>query len=189
MAWNYARYIGRVAEAGKAEYPIPMYVNAALSRTSSIAEAVGNGRRPSFAIGGPMADLLDVWRAGRAANRYPLARRLQRQGLRGVVRQVQPVREPAVHTRAEGWIGWRGQSDLRFRTPQCDRVDDHGDRGRRIPHPDHDLIGSFDMIAQMAPLIAQHQGNGTMSAVLLRARKDPPQKVRLGRLHAGSRVL
>jgi len=24
MAWNYARYIGRVAEAGKAEYPLPM---------------------------------------------------------------------------------------------------------------------------------------------------------------------
>ena len=30
MAWNYARYIGRVAEAGKAEYPLPMYVNAAV---------------------------------------------------------------------------------------------------------------------------------------------------------------
>ena len=27
MAWNYARYVGRVAEAGKAEYPIPMYAN------------------------------------------------------------------------------------------------------------------------------------------------------------------
>ena len=30
MAWNYARYIGRVVEAGKAEYPLPMFVNAAL---------------------------------------------------------------------------------------------------------------------------------------------------------------
>ena len=29
MAWNYARYVGRVAEAGKAEYPLPMYMNAA----------------------------------------------------------------------------------------------------------------------------------------------------------------
>jgi beta-galactosidase GanA len=26
MAWQYARYIGKVAEAGKAEYPLPMYV-------------------------------------------------------------------------------------------------------------------------------------------------------------------
>jgi len=30
MAWNYSRYIGRVVEAGKAEYPLPMYVNAAV---------------------------------------------------------------------------------------------------------------------------------------------------------------
>ena len=50
----------------------------------------------------------------------------------------------------------------------------------RIPHPDNDLIGSFDLIAQMAPLIAEHQGNGTMSAVLLRTPKDPPQKIQLG---------
>ena len=27
MAWNYARYINRVAEAGKKEYPVPMFVN------------------------------------------------------------------------------------------------------------------------------------------------------------------
>src|SRR5208283_1903668 len=69
MAWNYARYIGRVAEAGKAEYPIPMFVNAALHRTSSIADAVAKGNESgrtgrSFAIGGPMDDLMDVWRAG-----------------------------------------------------------------------------------------------------------------------------
>ena len=29
-AWSIARYIGQVAAAGKAEYPLPMYVNAAL---------------------------------------------------------------------------------------------------------------------------------------------------------------
>ena len=28
MAWTYARYVGQVAEAGKAEYPLPMYMNA-----------------------------------------------------------------------------------------------------------------------------------------------------------------
>ena len=26
-AWSYARYMGRVIEAGKAEYPLPMYMN------------------------------------------------------------------------------------------------------------------------------------------------------------------
>ena len=49
MAWNYARYIGRVAEAGKAEYPLPMYVNAALPRTSSIADVAAKGHEPGRA--------------------------------------------------------------------------------------------------------------------------------------------
>ena len=78
MAWNFARYIGRVAAAGKAEYPMPMYVNAALSRTSSIADVAASEHESgrSFAIGGPMDDLLDVWRAGGAGHRYALAGRL-----------------------------------------------------------------------------------------------------------------
>jgi len=46
----------------------------------------------------------------------------------------------------------------------------------RIRIPTHDLIGSFDLIAQLAPLIAEHQGNGTMSAVLLRGPNDPPRR-------------
>ena len=33
MAWNYARYVGRVVEAGKAEYPLPMFVNAAADQS------------------------------------------------------------------------------------------------------------------------------------------------------------
>lgn len=32
MAWHYARYIGQVAEAGKAAYNLPMFANAALIR-------------------------------------------------------------------------------------------------------------------------------------------------------------
>ena len=35
------------------------------------------------------------------------------------------------------------------------------------------------MITQLAPLIAKHQGDGTMSAVLL-ATNDPPKKVQVG---------
>jgi len=38
MAWNCARYVGKVAAAGKAEYPLPMYVNAALHRSTTIAD-------------------------------------------------------------------------------------------------------------------------------------------------------
>ena len=45
--------------------------------------------------------------------------------------------------------------------------------------PDYDLISGYDLITQLTPLILEHQGNGTMSAVLLQP-KDPPQKIHWG---------
>jgi len=54
MAWNYARYIQSVAEAGKHEYPLPMFVNCQLPAPSERA-----GEYPS---GGPHPYYLDVYR-------------------------------------------------------------------------------------------------------------------------------
>ena len=55
-AWHLARYVDAVAAAGKAEYPLPMFVNAALNRA---------GRAPGeYPSGGPLPHLWDVWRAG-----------------------------------------------------------------------------------------------------------------------------
>jgi len=56
-AWQYSQYIDRVAAAGKAEYPIPMYVNA--WRTQYAGEP--GGEHPS---GGAVSRVLDVWLAG-----------------------------------------------------------------------------------------------------------------------------
>ncbi|MGB2643380.1 MAG: DUF5597 domain-containing protein [Candidatus Acidiferrum sp.] len=54
MAWNYARYIGQVAAAGKAEYPLPMYANAQLPAPQERA-----GEYPS---GGPYPLNLELYR-------------------------------------------------------------------------------------------------------------------------------
>jgi hypothetical protein len=56
MAWNYATYINQVAAAGKAEYPLPMYVNAALIRP--------NYQPGQYNSGGPLPHSMDMWRAG-----------------------------------------------------------------------------------------------------------------------------
>ena len=53
MAWNYARYVGYVAQQGKNEYPLPMFVNAALAGPGSR----GPGDYPS---GGPEPLVHDV---------------------------------------------------------------------------------------------------------------------------------
>jgi Domain of unknown function (DUF5597)/Beta-galactosidase len=55
MTWNYARYIGHVAAAGKSEYALPMYVNAQLPAPLERA-----GEYPS---GGPHPYYLEIYRA------------------------------------------------------------------------------------------------------------------------------
>jgi beta-galactosidase GanA len=55
-AWHYAQYVDAVVKAGKAVYPLPMYVNAALNRAGKAP-----GEYPS---GGPLPHLLDVWKVG-----------------------------------------------------------------------------------------------------------------------------
>jgi hypothetical protein len=57
MAWYYARYINRMAEAGEAVYNLPMYVNGWLGQL----ELGVPGKIPS---GGPVARMMDVWKAG-----------------------------------------------------------------------------------------------------------------------------
>jgi beta-galactosidase GanA len=56
MAWHFARFTNEVTEAGKAEYELPMFVNAALIRPGHVP-----GQYPSA---GPLPHLMDVWRAG-----------------------------------------------------------------------------------------------------------------------------
>jgi beta-galactosidase GanA len=55
-AWQFANYVENVAAAGKKEYPLPMYANAALVRPG-----YQPGQYPSA---GPLPHLLEVWRSG-----------------------------------------------------------------------------------------------------------------------------
>lgn len=55
MSWYLASYIGEVIRAGKAEYNIPMYVNAAIGRQ--------NAKIGTYPSGSPLPFVMDVWRA------------------------------------------------------------------------------------------------------------------------------
>lgn len=58
MAWHYSKYIQKVISEGKAELDIPMYVNAWLGPQPG-------GELPGkYPSGGPVARVMDVWRAG-----------------------------------------------------------------------------------------------------------------------------
>ena len=59
--WHIARYIGQVAAAGKAEYPLPMYVNAALR------DPLTPGPANTYESGGATDNVLWIWKVAAPA--------------------------------------------------------------------------------------------------------------------------
>ncbi|MFT4179622.1 MAG: DUF5597 domain-containing protein [Thermomonas sp.] len=55
-AWHIAHYIDQVAKAGKTEYPLPMYINAALRGPFN------PGQPGQYASGGPTDNVLDIYK-------------------------------------------------------------------------------------------------------------------------------
>jgi hypothetical protein len=173
MAWHFARYVGRVVEAGKAEYPIPMITNCPQSGFGTAPAPVKGGQS-----GGPTPDAMDIWRAGAPlidilgvdVYGFDFAMMCARYTQSG-----NPLFIPETVGGLEGAarvLYAFGRHDGIAFSPMNGGID-------RRTTPDADLIGGYDLITQLAPLIMQHQGKGTMSAVLLEP-KDPPQKIQLG---------
>ena len=60
-AWSVAHYIGFVAAAGKAVYPLPLYVNAALR------DPITNPKAGTYESGGPTDNVIPIWKAAAPA--------------------------------------------------------------------------------------------------------------------------
>ncbi|HEY1793287.1 MAG TPA: DUF5597 domain-containing protein [Opitutaceae bacterium] len=60
-AWAVASYVGKVAAAGKEEYPLPMYTNAALR------DPISPGAASTYESGGPTDNVLPIWKAAAPA--------------------------------------------------------------------------------------------------------------------------
>ena len=169
-AWTYARYVGKVAAAGKAEYPLPMYMNA---YTYGFPKA----NDPAPSSGSPMPEVFDVWRAGapgidifspdNSRTYIVMSGKYTQSGNPLFIPEESPGAEGAARA-----LYAFGHHDAIGYSRMSGGVD-------RLTTPDNDLAGAYDLIAQLTPLIVEHQGNGTMSAVML-GPDDPPQKVQVG---------
>jgi beta-galactosidase GanA len=60
-AWAVAKYIGQVAAAGKAAYPLPLYANAALR------DPIKPGAPGSYESGGPTDNVIPIWKVAAPA--------------------------------------------------------------------------------------------------------------------------
>jgi beta-galactosidase GanA len=56
-AWAIAKYVGQIAAAGKAVYPLPLYANAALR------DPLKPGAPGSYESGGPTDNVIPIWKA------------------------------------------------------------------------------------------------------------------------------
>jgi beta-galactosidase GanA len=172
MAWQYSRYINKVVEAGKAEYNIPMYVNAWLQQR----DHAWPGTYPS---GGGLPEVMDIWHAGAPAldmlspDLYvpefdELCARYTREG--------NPLFIP------ESAGDERGVANLFTAIGSYNAIgfSPFGIENPAIVKPGSALDQAYEFLGPLAAVVLQHQAEGTIAGVTL-DRLHAERKVQLGK--------
>jgi len=188
MGWNYSRYINRVAEAGKKEYPIPMFVNAWIVQPTDNVP----GDYPS---GGPQDHMHDIWRAGAPQldmlcpdiylpNFVELTARYSRSGnplfvpesagdLRGAANAFYAIGQ-------HNAIGYSSMGIDSMARVAVEGPDFFGESNRGLPPIEaRPLPMAYATLGQLAPFILDHQSKGTIAAASVN-KQNPEARIDLG---------
>lgn len=152
MAWHIARYIDRVAEAGKAEYPLPMYANAWLPRPHDPTPGV----HPS---GGPVPRMLPVWQAA-APHIDFLAPDIYDEDFRGYCARYHRIGNPLFIPEARR--DERSASAVFYSIAEHDAICYAPFAIDDLDPATHPLTESYGFLRDVLGLVAEHQGRGTM---------------------------
>lgn len=168
MAWYFALYTNTVAKAGKDEYPIPTYVNAALIRP---------GYKPGqYPSAGPLPHLRNIWNAAAP--------------------QIDMLAMDIYFKNYAEWLAkfdWKGNPVF---IPEADRMQgaanalyaiaQHNAFGyspfsvENIDNPDNNQFHqAYDVLNQLKPIILESLGKKKMAGVLLDSAKQTAQ-IKLG---------
>ena len=170
MAWNYARYIEAVVQAGKREYALPMYVNCQLPAPGERA-----GEYPS---GGPHPYFLEVYRVTAPAidfyspdlywpnfeywiDRYRFA------GNAVFVPEARMDSAPYNALYAYGEAKAFGFSPFGIDSPQPSKSEDSAGPN---------MAQVYDVLGQMSDMLLSSQASGNVRALVLH--KDSPRPTR-----------
>jgi hypothetical protein len=184
MAWHYATYIEHVAAAGKAEYALPMYANAALIRP--------NYEPGQYNSGGPLPHSMDIWHAGAPSldllapdiyfNEFALwAGRYARPDNSLFIPETQGGSTGAANALyAFGRLSAIGFAPF--------GVDDQGNApldlvGITNPseHPDNTAMGyMYTNLSRLAPMILENQRTGGITAALIEGEAQRSVRLTIG---------
>jgi len=168
MAWYFADYTNFVARQGKKEYPLPMYVNAALIRP---------GYRPGqYPSAGPLPHLMDIWRAAATAidflapdiyfkNLTEWCERFDRSG--------NPIFIPEAGNNqsvANAYYAFARHNAMGYSPFSVESLADQDN---------NEVAKGYEVLQQLEPLIVEHQGKGTMNGVLLDSASQS-ERIQLG---------
>jgi hypothetical protein len=166
MAWYYSVYIDKVIVEGKAELNIPMYVNAWLGPQPG---SVLPGDWPS---GGPVARVMDVWRAGAPANDL-LAPDIYVQDFKGVLAEYARSGNPLWIPEARDQVGnlfWALGHHAALGWAIFG-IDDLNEKSQ--------VAKAYAVLGEMLPQLAEWQSAGKVAGILI-AEGEENQVITLG---------
>ena len=156
MAWNYSRYLQKVAAAGKAEYDLPMYVNTWLA-----GEDATPGSYPS---GGPQPRVVDIWKAaGTAIDIY--SPDIYQPNFTEWCRRYNRAGNPLFIPETNG--GAAGGANVFFAVGERASIGIAPFGIDSWTDADNELGKSYAVLEEMMPLLTQHQASGDMHGFVL----------------------
>lgn len=178
MAWQYATYIDVVTAAGKAEYPLPMYTNAALIRP--------NYQPGQYNSGGPLPHPMDIYRAG-APHLDFLSPDVYFDNYAYWVGQYKRDGNPVFVPEARG--GLEGAANALYTIGELNGLgfspfgidgymsQPESEKLETIQQP---ITALYSELSHLAPLILEKQGTGQMTAMVLEGEAQRNGKLYLG---------
>lgn len=176
MAWNLAKYIGEITEAGKKKYNLPMFANAWIKQP----RATNPGRYPS---GGPLPHVIDIWRAAAPEIDFIAADIYAVDEFDWVCEEFSRSENPVFIPETTTDLG--GSARALYAVGKYDAlcyapfgIDGNGLLGNIDPK-DKSLNKVYDILQNISPYINKYRGTDDMTALFL-GKGDMDTKIDMG---------
>ncbi|HEY1803128.1 MAG TPA: DUF5597 domain-containing protein [Terracidiphilus sp.] len=184
MAWQFATYIQHVATAGKAEYALPMYANAALIRP--------NYEPGQYNSGGPLPQSVDLWRVAAPALDFYSPDIYFNEFASWASAYARPG-NPLFIPEAQGGVTGAANAVYAFGRLAAFGfspfgIDDQGNAPldlagitNPVERPDNNAIGSlYGELSELTPTILHAQETGALTTLLMEGEAQRSARVSIG---------